>query len=67
VRHLRIQKSPYNRYNLILLYPIQLTDPIGMGIGYFYSRIGPEQKITGIRTDSCRAGESEGAVVNSLD
>lgn len=45
----------------------QGDDGTAWEIGYFYARKSPEQKIIGIRTDFRRAGESEGAVVNSLD
>ncbi len=38
----------------------------GWGIGYFYAKKSPEQKIIGITTDLRRAGESEGAVVNPM-
>ena len=43
----------------------QVDDGTAWEIGYFYSKKSPEQKIIAIRTDFRRAGESEGAVVNT--
>jgi nucleoside 2-deoxyribosyltransferase len=52
---------------IALLDGSQVDDGTAWEIGYFYSKKSPEQKIIGIRTDFRRAGESQGAVVNSHD
>ena len=51
---------------IALLDGSQVDDGTAWEIGYFYAKKSPEQKIIGIRTDSRRAGESEGAVVNPM-
>jgi nucleoside 2-deoxyribosyltransferase len=51
---------------IALLDGSQVDDGTAWEIGYFFARKSPEQKITGIRTDFRRAGESEGAVVNPM-
>jgi nucleoside 2-deoxyribosyltransferase len=38
-----------------------VDDGTAWEIGYFCAKRSPEQKIIGMRTDSSRAGESEGA------
>ena len=51
---------------IALLNGPQVDDGTAWEIGYFYARKSPEQKIIGIRTDFRRAGESSGAIVNSM-
>jgi len=48
---------------IALLCATQMDGGMARGIGYFYSKKSPEQKIIGIRTDFHRAGESQGSVV----
>ena len=43
-----------------------VDDGTAWEIGYFYAKKTPGRKIIGIRTDSRRAGESEGASVNAM-
>jgi nucleoside 2-deoxyribosyltransferase len=51
---------------IALLDGSQVDDGTAWEIGYFYAKRSPEHKIIGIRTDSRRAGETEGTVVNPM-
>jgi len=51
---------------VVLLNGPQVDDGTAWEIGYFCAGKKPAQKIIGVRTDFCRAGECDGGCVNAM-